>query len=290
MCQNILYIWGAGASAQALPVVNEIYDRMKLRYELIKNSSSESTESHQFVKFIEDNFEEMIRFRSFDTYAKSKFLHYKNSEDDNKTLYWNLKGMLSYFLSSEECLSDLEIAFIYKKEKSYGKIFSPFIEAQLFENGTSYKLKENLKDKYDSRYQNFIIDIYDGDISKIKIYSWNYDSQFRKAFEILGFATMVDHQSQKLIASEKKLNGDVFDKEIKFAWEDELTDFSGDSEFLGDVSDVIVIGYSFPFSNRKIDSKYLNADYFGPLGNNSTNNTTRFHIQTPSFDDFERSK
>ena len=124
------------------------------------------------------------------------------------------------------------------------------------------------KSTLDQRYINFLVDILDGDVNKIKIFSWNYDTQFQKAVEELNLkeGTKPYTNAKTLLNNEIKLNGSIENEEIKFAWEtkEEEIDFSKVQRqtlkyqhMMINISDIVIIGYSFPFANRKIDTMIL---------------------------------
>ena len=115
---------------------------------------------------------------------------------------------------------------------------------------------KNQKSTLDQRYINFLVDILDSDVNKIKIFSWNYDTQFQKAVEELKLTENTN--AKTLLKNEIKLNGSIDEEEIKFAWDEIEHVINIPSSILIDIiTDIVIIGYSFPFSNRKIDKIVL---------------------------------
>jgi hypothetical protein len=189
------------------------------------------------------------------------------------------------------------------------------------------------KKNIDQRYINFLLDVVsdrDKFPEKIKIFSWNYDSQILLATKILNF----DAISRTRNIYEKKLNGEAVsdiispifnilegvevgeacnesadlywrlmsssdsDKKtrdnlrVRFAFEQNVENFVEKSSFLSSfqrITDVIIVGYSFPFSNREVDNNIFKAilgksnigDYGGKLN---------IYIQTPDKETFDTSR
>ena len=335
--KNILYILGAGASAGALPVVDQMVDRMKI-YNIDKlfeyKSGNDLFKVLDELKLNNDLIIEIDKRRSFDTFGKEIFL--KNNDNDRDKLKKLLKEYLKWeqntadedlrkkifsweYISSEEYNAKIQniknSLNSYKKYKSkdqYSSILKELIElleeiakkilsTEDFESikYRNYDYKTILsgiyylfyindngdyvfdKSNLDQRYINFLVDIM-GDpksLNKIKIYSWNYDTQLDLAIESLGIKKVdtkqKDGQLKILEKMEIKINGsikdnknknkNIKDKEIKFAWEHGNTDegikklfgekFKDkiDDNWLKNVTDIVIIGYSFPFSNRRTD-------------------------------------
>jgi hypothetical protein len=190
-------------------------------------------------------------YRSIDTYAKELFL--KSADGRSHDEYMYLKKVLSRYLKYEQKYHDSEIIDILNQiKKAYTQVTKQEITAiDLFS-----KFDRTRKSRIDLRYVNFLIDILEGDISKIKIFSWNYDTQLAHACAEIGLAK--DSNAQMLLGSECKLNGCIDSKklsEIKFGWESE--DFPAGYDLNDPVSAVVVVGYSFPFANRKIDAELI---------------------------------
>ncbi|MBC7509365.1 MAG: hypothetical protein H7320_11565 [Ferruginibacter sp.] len=288
MNDKILYILGAGASAQALPLARSVWGSdtnlpMKngLAYELNHVNFDEYLNGFsplEFKTFLNnqiDQFKELSakadEFGDVDTYAKYLHLTEPGSEK-----FKNLKEVLAiYFL-----------------------------------------LKQKLLNARDERYLPWLINIMDNKMfpKNIKILSWNYDFQVELAALHFGESEEIEHKGSSFSYSAPKfsyypnldptfsdfntlslihLNGiagvgdindanaeSIFQKKyteenllknfigdrkmrnrIHFAWEnsgyhDKLMDIV--SEMIDGVSILIVIGYSFPFFNRAYDKLIFN--------------------------------
>ena len=339
--KNILYILGAGASAGALPVVNEMVSRMKIflfdvlmSQNMNNNYKTTYKDNYKFIDidYLCDFITAIGERRSFDTYAKEIYLTIDNILNKNiseyELEYKKLKVILKVYLKWEESHSSIDsenrlwILEKYRKDDYYK--FSLVDDVNILNNillkykinnnseavsedwvkplelinmdiqdknniSTSLKrkiiedrIKElfrfapnkdnpekiyfvNDKSDIDQRYINFLVDILDGDLDKIRICSWNYDSQFKKASEYLGFDKLdiKINKTKKILENEIKINGSIEESEIQFAWE-HGNDFTflkleENEEWFKNVTDIVIIGYSFPFSNRRTDLKILNS-------------------------------
>ena len=364
--KNILYILGAGASAGALPVVNEMVSRMKIfcldvlmSQNMNNNYKTTYKDNYKFIDidYLCDFITAIGERRSFDTYAKEIYLTIDDILNKNiseyELEYKKLKVILKVYLKWEESHLSIDnenrlwILEKYRKDDYYKfaliddvnilnnillkyKInnnsevvsedwvkplelinmdiqdknnISTNLKRKIIEDGIKELFrfapnKDNLEKIYffndksdiDQRYINFLVDILDGDLDKIKIYSWNYDSQFKKASEYLGFDKLdiKINKTKKLLENEIKINGSVEESEIQFAWEHEK-DFTflklkENKEWFKNVTDIVIIGYSFPFSNRATDLKILE--------NVINNITSRYniYIQTLNEESFNNIK
>ena len=109
---NITYLIGAGASANALPVVGDMKNRMKaflnfLEYYEDANQIFDglTTKKDEIIKSFDEILSESFKHATPDTYAKKLFL--KDSIESNKNLE-KLKFFLSlYFLFEQSSLTEL---------------------------------------------------------------------------------------------------------------------------------------------------------------------------------------
>ncbi|MEO1032255.1 MAG: hypothetical protein AAFX55_12660 [Bacteroidota bacterium] len=296
---NITYLLGAGASYNALPVVEQIPESLSLFANQFKIKSLEwliendqrSRISERYLLDITDSkeqkqkFEEISQFyknivwlkdesekhTSIDTFAKKLYL-----KEDFPNLK-KLKFLLSCF-------------FIYLQRKDTG---------------------------LDKRYDSFFASILD-DINTlpgaIKILTWNYDSQLEIAFKNFSdypldvcksilkcqskslsnrykdldpgsfgiykingttdvnfgrnnekpFITDLDINDNKLIEKflfgNNSLESNNLDFTLSFAWENHNDSFFNKiSNSIQNTEVLVIIGYSFPFFNRKVDEFILNS-------------------------------
>lgn len=284
MGQNILYIWGAGASAQALPTIDEMYERIEIFQRLVNiQAITVPPQSNNFLQLSEMYLHKMKKFRSFDTYAKSLFLKAKKSEIASGD-YANIKHLLKTYIILEQTFSDADLHKAYWALVALNKnIKDSVLDKYLYLDSKRTKLKPNLKGKMDSRYESFLIDITDGDLEKILIFSWNYDTQLKMAINELDLHI----ESSRILKKEKKLNGSIEDSDINFGWEKKTKFSSEEIAFLNEVQEVVIIGYSFPFANRLMDEQYLK--YFCDREIRSMDPVI-FRIQTIDKDSFESCK
>jgi hypothetical protein len=301
---KIVYLFGAGASKNALPLVNEIPGRLNNLIERLK-SSELSLESDKYfgksrllTKTVQNYQSEMIdslnwllleckRHASVDTLAKKLFI---KKERQNLR---RLKLALSLFFVCEQTIN--------RPDSRYDSFFAAIL------NSLS-KLPEN-----------------------IQIVSWNYDYQFEMSYsEYTGDPSISANQGHLQAQAKNralvggvgfgiyKLNGttslysadgieqhhgiasfgipfgkdfvreitywyaegmysnDVFSA-LSFSWEPEAPNrgiLPTVLENSKDATAVVVIGYSFPFFNREVDRKI-----FGNMAN-----LKRVYFQAPDAD------
>ena len=336
--QGIVYILGAGASANALPIVSEMIERLQIFYLLmftlnlsIDQKDENKNKINELIRELKDLLNNLKDKRSIDTYAKELYIKEDTAKLDT------LKAILGTYLSFEEMFSDDEIRGFFESsfsgidpkffntEKRDGVAFSSInseIKDELGQPSNSgpeyisdlgclrylYKYNasnqgfQNNKTKVDQRYINFLVDIMekaDSFPSNIKLFSWNYDSQFFHAIKNLNFSILskddvIDYPFLKRlngIAARRGINpatissnldmkqkivecSDCFwrlrstdykDKNllVKFAFEQsealEKAEISSHIDDFDSISDLVVIGYSFPLANRNIDRSIFEA-------------------------------
>jgi hypothetical protein len=181
--KRVTYLIGAGASANALPVVNGMNDRMELFVEFLKTASSilkldESPayriDEHSFDKI--DRLLVEIKFQyTIDTYAKRLFLleEYDKLED--------LKRFLSAYLIFEQLNLKTEFGknVINTITKKY--LEQPNDET-IKKTNLLLKLIENVDYRYDSMFANLLSYETKKINPNINFVSWNYDNQFEIAY------------------------------------------------------------------------------------------------------------
>ncbi len=291
---KITYLLGAGASAESLPTVEKIPERIthllhilsdpKYRFsnnEIFSIPNSSERISKQKVKenFVKDllNWNGAIKeHSSIDTLAKKLYVTKRQKE------YNSLKIVFSFFLVCEQMISKID------------RRYDSFLAAISKSNNTG-----------------------NGDLlpEQMRIISWNYDFQFEKAFSAYSLDNRID-ANQSLLnvhpsggsnfsATNKfglyKLNGTTgihensgtissfisevdenfgvtfltkilksyhsitkdIDKNptsLYFAWEDHSISqrvIANAMEATKDTQVLVVIGYSFPFFNREVDRKII---------------------------------
>lgn len=285
MRKKVTYLFGAGASIHALPILNAMPKRMEEQIEFIKHKAehllsiiNQENDKHitpqesvyiEDLKWLSDNSAEHA---SVDTFAKKLHLH-KNTSDLIK-----LKNCLSAFL-----------------------------------------LLEQLRNPVDPRYDTFFATLMENDFvmpNNLNIISWNYDIQFELAYRLFTNSNdlvsaqdnlgvylkshdnrpvnekfgiyKLNGSSMVYTANNAKLNkvysnapsGELsietlkeiftsycvfknncneYNHGLSFAWEDEFTN-AGKKNIVAITKEktieteiLVVIGYSIPFFNRSID-------------------------------------
>ncbi|GMU97154.1 hypothetical protein [Ignavibacterium album] len=284
---KVTFLFGAGASRNALPIVKEIPGRINRLIEIL-SSDEFLLDSNSFFKEI--NTEKAKREIQLEMIEYLKWLVEASVESDSvDTLAKKL------FLKKEfDTLKKLKLAL------------------------SVFFVCEQVRNKPDRRYDSFFASILNS-INElpenIKIVTWNYDYQFEITFsEFIDHKDLMNIESRLSIYSKNqqlayssdiriyKLNGTVglyrsfynnykfindikrpFDREfvheltknfaaaiylddlkpsLSFAWENEgLQSNVVDSAAQGvkDSIALVVIGYSFPFFNRDIDRKIISS-------------------------------
>ena len=297
--ERITYLFGAGASYYALPIINELPSRIanilsrnlfkdiKSKMEGVNKYSHNSLKTHyELIKLIEWLQKEAAKHQTIDTFAKKLFVR-----GDNENLI-KLKIALSAYFMLEQSVDDDVINTI----------------------------SENGKKRLDYRYDSFFASILGKnafDLPKhVNILSWNYDYQFEIAYsEYTLSKTILENQKFLRVKSKNstdednncfniiKINGtvgskpifpltklyiptdnlglkfsNVFDEivnwyikikanntspDLSFAWEE---DINAPSSIVNkavsscqETAILVIIGYSFPFFNREIDRKIINS-------------------------------
>jgi len=285
MKNNITYLLGAGASANAVPTVFNMMERIYVFSQFMQNELKIYPRTEWF-DLIEAKFM-VFPFKTPDTYAKKLFLTDKSEQKIN---YKSFKLFLTLYLIFEQFPFLFDTTLLEENYINNMKTLNNIL------NKT--QLKKSFKDNYspvlfndiDSRYYSFWATIIDNDVSielgeNINIISWNYDQQLEFSYskfensskfkllknlnKVNGTAKIIDSKGKTLIDIEvirtmKKSdvanlfknvleNPANYETEIKFAWEktDEEIEKLRDILFLTDV--IVIIGYSFPDFNRYID-------------------------------------
>lgn len=170
---NVTYLLGAGASYNALPVVDEITDQISILIgvlELIKNGQSpqnvngnynifnisSNSATRQIVEIAINDLKKLrngcMNHLSIDTYLKMLFLTRNN-------LYERMKATIVLFF----CL--------YQELRLYISYY----------NNVLVK-KEAIDKRYDAFFAAILQSSFDQFPNKIKILSWNYDNQFERTY------------------------------------------------------------------------------------------------------------
>jgi len=171
MAKNITYLLGAGASANALPVINEIDDKLenfkniikdfiddKKRNPLTNNLKPAADELFGKISWLIDNTKNHL---TIDAFARKLFA--KNSSHNDLS---SLKRVLSTYFLFEQIKNN-------QNEK-----------LRIDENGIQ-QIKQTPDKRYDGLISSLISDqINNNELAgNVKIITWNYDSQFEQAYK-----------------------------------------------------------------------------------------------------------
>lgn len=312
MTTNITYLLGAGASFEALPIVDQIPKRLgvfandfrinSFEFTIKNEQKSNIAEEHlskfdlideqrieyeKIKKFYNDIVwlkEESNKHTSIDTFAKKLYLQ------KNKPSLKKLKYILSCFFIYEQT---------FNFDKRYDSFFASILES-LTEIPNNVKiLSWNYDSQLEIAFSNFTNNTIENSRDDLNIFSkgnsltsLKKDKKF-SVFKING-TTNVKTNNNEIYDLVKNYNIDkvnlvssfleiyssrkLFSTHIpnmSFAWEN----FNEELKFYNDLRNsventdiLIVIGYSFPFFNRKIDKFILD----------SMDNLKKIYVQDPS--------
>lgn len=213
--KRVTYLIGAGASANALPVVNNLNTKLRLFIEELKIlinlfNKNPTPEYRGFsvntLDFVEGLIIEIANYQTIDTFAKKQYL--KN--DIPK--YEAVKNLLSCFLIYEQLKKDnlLSQQVLGLMKNKFDENWSDHLLGSFRYRGFSEKAIEDLRNiwnkpklQIDTRYES----LYAGLLEKkesmplmphhINFVSWNYDMQFELAYKDY-CPTSIDYIQQTL--------------------------------------------------------------------------------------------
>jgi hypothetical protein len=283
---NITYLFGAGASAKALPVVNQIPQAIE----------------DILIKLNEEEFNLSDTEKYISTYPKTK----KQIKNELMQEFNWLKEQCKNHASIDTFAKKLFL----QKNNDFSKLKTAL--ATLF---TLIQLNKPVDNRYDAFFASILINTINDFPKNIKIVSWNYDYQFEKAYSEYCESNSISAISAMLKINTRFSNSNIADKgfaifklnggtqllwknshgdshfidEVKptlikesleivlnsyacskffkdiycglsFAWEDGGEDFINTViNATKDTNVLVVIGYSFPYFNREIDRKIIRA-------------------------------
>lgn len=289
---KITYLFGAGASRHALPIVNEIPDRILKLVELLESDDLKLDEKV--------------------TFSDLKIQNQKNDYEYQKDLIASLRWMYQESINHASIDTFAKKLFIKNEDANLKRLKIAMSIFFIFEQALN---------KPDSRYDSFYSAILNRSIhdfpKNINILSWNYDYQFELAFTAYSNQPEIPQNNSMLRVKSKygdsndsegfgiyKLNGTTgmydtarpsnyyyagnlhnsvtkdfvktltrnfvaatylrnIESSLSFAWEEEYTRFNRkgvvESAMASSHDSValVIIGYSFPFFNRDIDRKII---------------------------------
>jgi hypothetical protein len=283
MPKRLTYLLGAGASANAIPLVNSLTERFKLFCNHLSyyfenkidnvELSTFKLKQNSLIKAIENHY-------TIDTYAKKLFLQNKNLHTNND---YNIliKYLSAYFIYEQLNINTSDSCNRYLEEIIYPVMFS-----EGYEDPNIEKVKKILID-FDYRYDSFFASMLEVNKNneltmpdEVNIISWNYDFQIEKAFMNFSNSSLDDAMCRLNVVGTPhntfdrdsncshviKLNGTAgFASKNKY---DSFFDFSkhslDDSSF-GIFSDILLKrkssyenGIRFSWENNSLSQKVIN--------------------------------
>lgn len=286
---KVTYLFGAGASCNALPIVKKIPERLRemahslnenistiskgeTYYNIYSNLNKTNMEHYgNMVELINWLYHEAYRHASIDTFAKKLWLK-KEYKDLMK-----LKIGLSIFFTIEQAVKDIDMR--------YDVFFASILDEIKTLPSNITILTWNYDVQFELAYSKYI-DVQE--LSKLQyclgVNSTHLQSNSEQEFSIFklngttGLLHRGDNEYHFFTDSLNNIVGKEFIAEItdkyysaiqldnynsplKFAWETEGKEnlVSRATEKIKDSVALVVIGYSFPVFNRSIDKQILNG-------------------------------
>lgn len=293
---KIVYLIGAGASCQSLPMVSQIKDRIPNLIGLIKKDSFGLNDQHTIIpgksnleiidKFIED-LEWMNQLNSnhysIDTFAKKLFL------TKDKINYCRLKLILSNYFLIEQKLNKPDIRYDF----FFASIFSNEVDLPKdikilswnYDNQFELSLGEYIHDRslnsarqslrVQEKFYNGIHEEPDPFLYRINgSFGYFTDDESYKNFLDLYSLSQREFLRKILIHHNSNLNSDNYKSGLSYSWEKPKITFDYIDNIMKDCEVLVSIGYSFPFFNREVDKKIF-----------SSSNLDKIYIQDPCADE-----
>ncbi|MBN8663686.1 MAG: hypothetical protein J0L83_03885 [Chitinophagales bacterium] len=293
--KNITYLLGAGASANQIPIVKK-FDKgvlgliealefhTKSFFGYIKNNETAKSYQDVSLEFITDLREFLNNIgnhESIDTYAKKLFI--RNEIDKYEKTKLLITLIFFYFESNKK-----------QKEKRYDTFFASILLSSHNKFIANFNIISwNYDTQFEIAYSNYSMnENYDFNKQILNVVNSTnslsnnlYDIPFN-LFKINGSATLSDKNNNDITPIVNKCISKLSEEEllkiileyyyehskypetiyskIKYAWENESNSkwdllIEKAIEVVKKSDYLICIGYSFPFFNRNIDSKLLNA-------------------------------
>lgn len=287
--KNITYLLGAGASANALPTYNGIFERIFIFDKVF--SSFKGYKPNSFI--LSSNFR--LDFKYYGT--PDNYARFLSRSELNEKEYNDFKSYITLFLMFEQFPFTIVGSRIPEEDLRgyYNEMLKYMHQGNSSNLGNTIKDYEayynSLHSAYDPRYLSFFNTIFEEDVNlslpkNINILSWNYDHQIEFSISKLNMSDKI-----KNLSGLNKLNGtasfnselinfkefenpkkiekifnEIFDpqkaddinskykSDISFAWEPKNKEKIIESmEIIRKSDAIVIIGYSFPNFNRFID-------------------------------------
>lgn len=287
---KITYLFGAGASANALPIVTGIPGRINNLIDLLRSPSLQlssviffdgltknKTKQEYQLSLIEDLkwiLRESQKHSSIDTFAKKLTIKQMHSDLER------LKRTLSIFFIFEQSQNPVDgrydsfFASIIDSSHSFPdniRILSWNYDYQFELAYSEYSGKKNISENQTKLniHQKTVKNL--GDNHGFRIYKLNGTTEIYNQIHYRQYNFIDEMSSEITIHLIEEivrnyagiLNSDDYHSTLSFSWE---TDAKDGKTFLENVSEdiidtiiLIVVGYSFPFFNREIDRKIIGS-------------------------------
>ena len=274
--KDVTYFFGAGASCEAMPLVNNFNEKFAIFLNFINDSK-------HLKHLIADcsAFANKIKAHStFDTFFK-KLFHQNQEEEINKyktvlLFYFLFEHLFTY---DELDYYDKDFIFQYKKNYKLDPRYEALIAGLLKPIKGEidfYKNVNFLTWNYDANLLNALRNFISPEKPLNEFISGNFkDGYFNindqiKVFHLNGYITHpilneIDSQKENKRNSFKELCKNYgkpelkpFIANIKFAWEQKEIVFESMSKIISSSNKMICIGYSFPLYNRIFDKQFFN--------------------------------
>ncbi len=265
---NFTYYLGAGASAEALPVINNMSERFRTlakNLEIDKGINPEySVLKNTFINTLYGMSDEAFKFGTIDTYIKFLFL-------TDRTRCDTVKNVLAFFFLYEQIIKKLQdkrpLIFL-TSVMQYGAVFPSNIniiswnyDFQIELAGEVFKNEKFIRSNGGTSHSPPLINYYPNSTNQ---------NQYIQLVHLNGIAGLyLNNKSEKhnsFLNSIDTVN-DLFESfqtdhntYTSFAWESEheLKNQYGRFQYANSImsaTDVlIIVGYSFPYFNRNVDS------------------------------------
>lgn len=304
--KDITYFFGAGASCEAMPLVNNFNEK----FAFFQNFIDERSDLKDLIADVSTFVNEVKAHSTFDTFFK-KLFHQNKEEEINKyktvlLFYFLFEHLFSYDELDHYTESTSKNKKQFKLDPRYEALIAGLlkpIKGQI----DFYKNVNFLTWNYDANLLNALRNFISPEkplnefiSEKFKDGYFNINEQI-KVFHLNGYIT---HPILNEIDSQKKNKTKFFinlcsnygnselkpfiDK-IKFAWEQKESVFENMSKIISSSNWIISIGYSFPLYNRIFDAHIINSKnlerkhlYIQNLKNESVKNILASDFQIPA--------
>ena len=273
----VTYLLGAGASAQCLPVVSDMAEDISKTRTALDLDMSPCLKNDRLFSFYEEISSEFNWLReicnthfSVDTYAKKLHLSRNNSG------YNRLKRVLSLYFTIKQKLSLLD--------KRYDNFWASILDSIDILPGNLRIVSWNYDYQLERSFQNFTGSLnLTHAYSQLKMWSFHDDAHFINkdefgVFKLNGSAKFMSENRPRYLVEETTLDPlryytdlmvsysnlkpteSINKNLLSFAWEHDISSdyYKKLKESVSNTTVLVVIGYSFPVFNRKIDKLLIN--------------------------------